>query len=182
MLKRAQARFETIAEARRRVADIAGIAANWAAIAHFEVIRIQTERDEPSANLSVGCNALTAHFFRGGGARLLRRERKNRAHGVQRERNIVRAQTGNLGIARFGVASARVQIGVVRGTLPGVVLEQIPDVFRTGHCSCPPLVSFKDARQPFACLEKYSLKMERLSSRSTPAVTCGCQKEWSNTI
>lgn len=35
---------------------------------------------------------------------------------------------------------------------------------------------------PFLWLEKYSRKIERLSSRRTPLVTSGCQNEFSNTI
>ena len=36
--------------------------------------------------------------------------------------------------------------------------------------------------QPFSCFSKYSLRTARLSSRNTPDVTCGFQKEFLNTM
>ena len=134
----AQPGLEALAEARGRVAHIARVFADGAAVFQLQIVLGQAQRLQPAANLGVVGLTPGAPALGGLHAGLLGGQRQNGAHGAQRQRHTVGAQPGDLRVAALGGLHAGIQLRVVPGALGGVFLQKGANVLRTGHLPSPP--------------------------------------------
>ena len=137
LLPHRQTALEAGAKACRRIAHIAGIAADGAAVVLLQIVLGQPQRPQAAARFGVEERALLAHIP-GNGAALLRvRLVHGRAQRLRRQRHAARAQGFQFRITREGLALAFALLALVLVALTRVFIQQRPHALRSGHSPFP---------------------------------------------